>query len=101
MSKYSVLVFLFQFLLFFSQLFLHINVQIIYCLVNYGVVLLLGVESFVVGSTAGVQMSPGYGGYQSTTLLSYYSTSTDAALAYYTKALKYYTTKASEYYKLY
>ncbi len=100
MSKYSVFVFLYQFLLIFSQLFLHINVQIIYCLVNYGVVLLLGVESLMVGSTTGVH-SPGYGGYQSTTLLSYYSTSTDALPAYYTKALKYYTTKASEYYKLY
>jgi hypothetical protein len=87
--------------LFFSQLLLHINVQIIYFLVNYGVVLLLGVESLMVGSTTGVPMSPGYGGYESTTLLSYYSTLTNAAPAYYTKAPKYYTTKASEYYKLY
>jgi hypothetical protein len=49
---------------------LNINVQIIYCLVNYGVVLLLGVESLTVGSTTGVPMSPGpvYGGYQSSTL---------------------------------
>jgi hypothetical protein len=76
---------------------LNINVQIIYCLVNYGVVLLLGVESLTVGSTTGVSwslMSPGpvYGGYQSTTLLSQYSSSTNGAPAY--------TTKASEYYKL-
>jgi hypothetical protein len=64
--------------LFFSQLLLHINVQIIYFLVNYGVVLLLGVEALMVGSTTDVPMSPGYGGYQSTTLLSYYWTSTNA-----------------------
>jgi hypothetical protein len=50
------------------------------------------------GLTTGVPMSPGYGGYESTTLLSYYSTLTNAAPAYYTKAPKYYTTKASEYY---
>ncbi|EFX85859.1 LOW QUALITY PROTEIN: hypothetical protein DAPPUDRAFT_237487 [Daphnia pulex] len=36
--------------------------------VNNGVVLLLGVVSLMVGSTTGVPMSPGYGGYQSTTL---------------------------------
>jgi hypothetical protein len=41
-------------------------------------------------------MSPGYGRYQSTTLLN----TTNAAPAYNTKAPKYYTTKASEYYKL-
>ena len=62
--------------------------------------LLLGVESLMVGSTTGVPMSPGYGGYESTTLL-YYSTSTNAASAYYTRSPKYYTTQASEYYKLY
>jgi hypothetical protein len=45
-------------------------------------------------------MSPGYGGYQSTTLPPYYSTSTIAAPAYYTTAPNYYTTKASEYYKM-
>jgi hypothetical protein len=38
------------------------NVQIFNCLVNYGVVLLLGVVSLMAGSATGVQMSPGYGG---------------------------------------
>ncbi|EFX62792.1 hypothetical protein DAPPUDRAFT_336416 [Daphnia pulex] len=60
---------------------------------NYGVVLLLGVESLMVGLTTGVHMSLEYGGFQSTTLLSYYSTSTNAYPPYYTKT--------SEYYKLY
>ncbi|EFX88412.1 hypothetical protein DAPPUDRAFT_234437 [Daphnia pulex] len=36
--------------------------------VNNGVVLLLGVVSSMAGSTTGVPMSPGYGGYQSTIL---------------------------------
>ncbi len=41
--------------------------KIINCLVNYGVVLLLGVVSLMARSTTGVLMSPGYGGYQTTT----------------------------------
>jgi hypothetical protein len=101
MSKYSVTLWFYINFYCFCRLLLHINVQIIYCLVNYGVVLLLGGKSLMVGSTTGVQMSPEYGGYQSTTLLSYYSTSTNAAPACYTKAPKYNTIKASEYYKLY
>ncbi|EFX77724.1 hypothetical protein DAPPUDRAFT_247291 [Daphnia pulex] len=48
---------------------------------NHGVVLLLGVESLMVGSTAG-----------------YYTTTTYATTNYYTEALKYFTTKATEYY---
>jgi hypothetical protein len=51
-----------------------------YCLVNYGVVLLFGFVSLMAVSTTGVPMSPGYGGYQSTTY---------AAPAYYTEAPKY------------
>ena len=42
--------------------------KFINCLVNYGVVLKLGVVSLMAGSTTGVLMFPGYGGYQSTTL---------------------------------
>jgi hypothetical protein len=45
------------------QVFLHIYVQIIYCLVNYGVMLLLDVVSLMAGSTTGVTVSSGYGGY--------------------------------------
>jgi hypothetical protein len=58
-------------------------------MVNYGVVLLLGVVSLMTGSTTGVPMSLGYGGYQSTTY---------DAPAYFSEAPKYYTTKASENY---
>jgi hypothetical protein len=47
---------------------LKINIPIMYRLVNFGVVLLLGVESLMVGSTTGVQMSRGDGGYQTATL---------------------------------
>jgi hypothetical protein len=93
MSKYSVTFVFVSISIVFSQLLLHIYVKIIYFPVNYGVVLLLGVESLMVGSTTGVPMCPGYGGYRSTTLLSYYSTLTNAAPAYFTKAPKYYTTK--------
>jgi hypothetical protein len=42
--------------------------KFINCLVNYGVVLKLGVVSLMAGSTTGVPMFPGYGGYISTTL---------------------------------
>jgi hypothetical protein len=41
MSKYSVTCVFVLISIVFCQLLLHINVQIIYCLVNYGVVLLL------------------------------------------------------------
>jgi hypothetical protein len=37
--------------------------QLIYCLVIYGVVLLLGFVRLKAGSTAVLLMSPGYGGY--------------------------------------
>jgi hypothetical protein len=43
-------------------------------------------------------MSPGYGGYQSTTPTPYYTTTTFARTGYYTGAHYYYTTKATEYY---
>jgi hypothetical protein len=46
-----------------------------YCLVNYGV-LLLGVGSLMAGLTTGVPMSPGYGGYQTTTAASDCTTTT-------------------------
>jgi hypothetical protein len=49
--------------------------KFIICLVNYGVVLLLGVVSLMAGSTTGVPMSPGYGGYQATAAQEYYTTS--------------------------
>jgi hypothetical protein len=43
-----------------------INVQIVYSTVNYGAMLLFGVAWLMVGSTTGVPMSPGHGGYQAT-----------------------------------
>jgi hypothetical protein len=45
------------------QVLLHIYVQIIYCLVNYGIMLLLDVASSMAGTTTGVTVSSGYGGY--------------------------------------
>jgi hypothetical protein len=59
-------------------------------LVNYAVVLSLGVVSLMAGSTTGVQMSPGYYAYQSTTLPPYYTTYD--ATSCYTDASKCYTT---------
>ncbi|EFX63832.1 hypothetical protein DAPPUDRAFT_267619 [Daphnia pulex] len=54
-----------------------------------GVVLLLGFESLMAGSTTGVPMSPGYGGYQTATPASNYTTtSTYATTSYYKEALK-------------
>jgi hypothetical protein len=41
-------------------------------------VLLLGVESLMVGSTTGVPMSRGYGGYQTATPASYHTTTSYA-----------------------
>ncbi|EFX64703.1 hypothetical protein DAPPUDRAFT_265930 [Daphnia pulex] len=84
------------------------------CLVNYFVVLLLDVVTLKAGSTTGVPMYRGYGGYQTATPPSYYTAKTYATTAYYTtihqtpkynsapsyttKAAEYYTTKAAEYY---
>ncbi len=68
-----------------------IDVQMFYRLENYGVVLLLVVLSLMAGLTAGVPMSPGYGGYQTATP-AFYHTTTYAATEYYNpKALEYYT----------
>jgi hypothetical protein len=53
----------------------------------------LGVVSLMAESTTGVLMSPGYGGYQSTALPSYYATTSYDMTSYYTEAPKYYTTK--------
>ncbi|EFX88274.1 LOW QUALITY PROTEIN: hypothetical protein DAPPUDRAFT_234799 [Daphnia pulex] len=66
--------------------------------INYYVVLLLGVVSLMAESTTGLLMSPGYGGYQSTTPPSYYATTTYDTTSYYTEAPKYYTTKEPDYY---
>jgi hypothetical protein len=52
--------------------------KFIICLVSYGDVLLLRVVSLMDGSTTSVPMSPGYGGYQTTTLPSYYTKTTYA-----------------------
>ncbi|EFX85945.1 hypothetical protein DAPPUDRAFT_237349 [Daphnia pulex] len=57
--------------------------------INYGVVLLLGVESVTVGSTTGVPMSPGP---------VYVNCGVVLLLV---AVLKYYTTEASEYYTIY
>ncbi|EFX62245.1 hypothetical protein DAPPUDRAFT_270742 [Daphnia pulex] len=62
------------------------------------VVLLPFVVSLKVGSITGVPMSPGYGGYQSTTPPPCYTTTTFAPTGYYTEGHNYYTTKAPEYY---
>ncbi|EFX80804.1 hypothetical protein DAPPUDRAFT_318265 [Daphnia pulex] len=56
-----------------------------------GVVLLLGVESFMAGLTTGVPMSPGYGGYQTTTPASDCTTTTSTTTSYYTEVSKYYS----------
>jgi hypothetical protein len=67
--------------------------KFINCLVNYSIVLLLGVVSLMAGSTNGVPMFPCYGGYQTKTPPPYYATT-----SYYTEAPKYCTTKAREFY---
>ncbi|EFX84737.1 hypothetical protein DAPPUDRAFT_238611 [Daphnia pulex] len=65
-------------------------------MVNYGVVLLLGVVSLMAGSTAGAAMSPWYGGNQTATpTLSYTTNSTTSSC---TDVFQYYTTKAPEFY---
>ncbi|EFX88129.1 hypothetical protein DAPPUDRAFT_234884 [Daphnia pulex] len=87
--------------------------------INHGVVLLLCVASLMAGSTTGVSMPSGCGGYQATTPPSPYNTtkSTYATSTYYAEALKlkscvkdysariyiskaadYYTTDAPKYY---
>jgi hypothetical protein len=66
--------------------------QFIYCLVNYGVVLLLDVVSLMAGSTGGVAMSPWYGENQTATPPSSYTTYAT------TSSCKYYTTKSTEFY---
>ncbi|XP_046456123.1 uncharacterized protein LOC124203490 [Daphnia pulex] len=57
-----------------------------------GVVLLPFVVSLKVGSITGVPMSPGYGGYQSTTPPPCNTTTTFAPTGYYTEGHNYYTT---------
>ncbi len=88
--------------------------KFIICLVSYGDVLLLRIVSLMAGLTNGLPMSPGYGGYQTTTLPSYYTnnirnnrllhhqgsrvyTRTCDAPSYYTDAPNY-ITKEPEYY---
>jgi hypothetical protein len=66
----------------------------IYCLVNYGVVLLLGVVSLMAGLNAGVVMYSC--GYQTATPPP--SCTTYATTSYCTDVFKYYTTKESEVY---
>jgi hypothetical protein len=68
----------------------------IYCLVNYGVVLLLGVVSLMPGLTAGVTMSHWNGGNQTGTPSPTYTTY--ATTSYCTEVFKYYTTKVPEFY---
>jgi hypothetical protein len=50
------------------------------------------------GSTTGVLMSPGYGGYQTATPPPYYPKATYATTSSCTEVFKYYTTKAPEFY---
>jgi hypothetical protein len=74
--------------------------KFINCLVNYGVVLLLGVVSLMAGSTTGcTDVSWVWWVLKHKTAVpSYYLASISAAPAYYTEALKCCTTKAPEYY---
>jgi hypothetical protein len=74
-----------------------IYVKIYNCLANYGVVLLLCVESLMAGSTTGVPMSFWYGGYQTATPLPYYPKATYATTSYCTEVFKNYTFKAPEF----
>jgi hypothetical protein len=60
--------------------------------------MLLGVVSLIGGSTTGVLMSPGYGGYQTATPPPYYPKATYATTSSCTEVFKYYTTKAPEFY---
>ncbi len=72
--------------------------RFIYCLVNYGVVLLLGVVSLMAGLTAGVVMSHWYGGNQTATPPPSYPKATYATTSSCTEVFKYYTTTAPEFY---
>ncbi|XP_046449068.1 uncharacterized protein LOC124198312 [Daphnia pulex] len=56
-------------------------------MVNNGL-LLLGVESLMAGLTTGMPMSPGYGGYQTTTTASDCTTTIYSTTSYYTEASK-------------
>jgi hypothetical protein len=59
--------------------------------------MLLGVVSLMAGSTTGVSMSPGYGGYQTATPPPYYPRATNATTSFCTEISKYYTPKAPEF----
>jgi hypothetical protein len=76
----------------------YLIIKFIYCLVNYGVVLLLGVVSLMGGSTTGVPISTWYGANQTATPPPSYTTTTYATTGSCTTAFKYYTTKAPEFY---
>ncbi|EFX85852.1 hypothetical protein DAPPUDRAFT_313712 [Daphnia pulex] len=67
-----------------------------WCRANYGVVLLLCVESLMAGSTTSVPMPSWYGGYQTATPPPYYPKATYATTSYCTEVFKYYTTKAPD-----
>ncbi|EFX80816.1 hypothetical protein DAPPUDRAFT_318241 [Daphnia pulex] len=67
-----------------------------YLQANYGVVLLLCVESLMAGSTTSVPMSSWYGGYQTATPPPYYPKATYATTSYCTEVFKYYTNKAPD-----
>jgi hypothetical protein len=99
MGKYSVFYIEFGInpsFVYVCLLLCNISVKIYNCLANYGVVLLLCVESLMAGSTTGVPMSSWYGGYQTTTPPPYYPKATYATTSYCTEVFKYYTTKAPE-----
>jgi hypothetical protein len=48
--------------------------EIVYCVVIYSVVLLLGVVFLMAGSTTSVPVTPGYGGYFTTAAKEYWAT---------------------------
>ncbi len=73
--------------------------EFVYCLVDKASYA-FGFVSLMAGSTTGVPMSPGYGGYQTATHPPYYPKATYATTNYCTKVYKYYTTKAPEFYTI-
>jgi hypothetical protein len=86
-GKYSVSWSLYQLFVFICLCtILNINVQIIFRIVDCDVVMLLFAVSLKAGSITGVPMSPGYGGYQSTTSPPYYTTTTFARTGYHNEA---------------
>jgi hypothetical protein len=100
MGKYSYFYTEFGIYFFFSVFYYacrYLIIKFIYCLVNYGVVLLLGIVSLMAGSTTGVPMSTWYGANQTATPPPSYTT-TYATTSSCTTAFKYYTTKAPEFY---